>query len=59
MRPSFGDGKMINADDIKKLIDLKASDKKVFYDTLKRLSNDYPSDPLLNFSRFKQYPSAV
>jgi hypothetical protein len=50
---------MITADDIQKLVRLKAKDKEAFYKVLEELRSAHPLDALLSYAKFKEYAPNV
>ncbi|OPY26356.1 MAG: hypothetical protein A4E28_02556 [Methanocella sp. PtaU1.Bin125] len=50
---------MITAEDIQRLVRLKAKDKDAFYKLLEELKSAHPLDHLLSYTRFKEYEPNV
>jgi hypothetical protein len=50
---------MITAEDIQRLVKLKAKDKEAFYKLLEELRSAHPLDHLLSYTKFKEYESNV
>ena len=50
---------MITAEDIQRLVRLKAKDKEAFYKLLEELKSAHPLDHLLSYTRFKEYEPNV
>lgn len=50
---------MITAEELHELIKLKKSDKEAFYNALEEMASLNPVDILLNYKKFKEYPSNV
>jgi hypothetical protein len=50
---------MITAEDIQRLVKLKAKDKEAFYKLLNELKSAHPLDHLLSYTKFKEYEPNV
>jgi hypothetical protein len=50
---------MITAEDIQRLVKLKAKDKEAFYNLLEELRSAHPLDHLLSYTKFKEYEPNV
>lgn len=50
---------MITAEDIQRLVKLKAKDKEAFTRLIEELRSAHPLDHLLSYTKFKEYESNV